>query len=149
MTKLEKLDLSHNKIIIVHEDTWQGLQSLRELDLRWNEIEVIHSNGLGGLLHLDTLYLHANELTTFMQDVFNPDDYPDSDGHPEHLTLSLSGNPFQCDNTMCWLKEGADQGWITWHDLKSRQGKTGRVHVPKFENIHTKDLPTRQSVIEH
>ena len=108
--------------------------SLRELDLRRNQIEEIEDGGFSYLPNLQILYLHANDLITTGIDVFNPDDYPDSDGHPRHLILSLSGNKFECDNRLCWLKQGQEDGWITWYDLKPINSRYGRVHVPNCKN---------------
>ena len=80
--------------------------------------------------NLEILYLHANDLVTIVPDVFNPESYPESEGRPRHLVLSLSGNKFECDYRLCWLKQGHEDGWITWYDLKPINSRYGREHVP-------------------
>ena len=80
--------------------------------------------------NLEILYLHANNLVTIGPDIFNAEDYPESNGHPRHLMLSLSGNKFECDNRLFWLKQGQEDGWINWYELEPINSRYGRVHVP-------------------
>ena len=53
--------------------------------------------------------------------MISPKDYPDANGHPANLTLIISGNPLQCDSRLCWIKEGEEEGWITWPIIQDRQ----------------------------
>ena len=65
-----------------------------------------------GLINLQKLHLDNNALSTLTWEVFNPVDYVDTGGHPPVVTLSLGGNPLQCESNLCWLKQGKRDGWI-------------------------------------
>ena len=61
---------------------------------------------------LQTLNLNRLSLTTLRPDIFNPADYPDSNGRPPRLELWLEGNRLQCNTSLCWLKEAVENGSI-------------------------------------
>ena len=61
---------------------------------------------------LKKLGLSSNQLTTLRSNIFNPDDYPDSNGRPLQLNLYLYENPFRCDRALCWLKDAQESGSI-------------------------------------
>ena len=47
------------------------------------------------------------------------------------LTLSLSGNSFQCDSEMCWIKQAEEMGKIMWHERSQKpKGKTNLCELP-------------------
>ena len=35
--------------------------------------------------------------------------------HPEKLNIKLEDIPFQCDWTMCWIKQGKKDGWLQYY----------------------------------
>ena len=145
--KLESLWLDYNKLSNIEADMWSGLTSLKslsisnnwlatltpgclspltsleELTLNNNYVSSIHPSALSGLSHLKMLNLKYNSLTTFGSDVFNPDDFPDSNGHPASLTLEIRNNQFNCDEQLCWLKEGTNAAWLKY-----------KYRSPKCEN---------------
>ena len=73
---------------------------------------MVYPHGLSHLHGLRTFDLSFNRLTTLRADIFNSDDFPESNGHPARLDLKLNGNGFVCNTTMCWLIEGIRSGTI-------------------------------------
>ena len=96
---------------------WHGLISLETLYLSYNNIHELSAGYFSGLPKLKFLDLTSNDLKVLRPDIFNPEDYPDSNGHPAQLTLSLGGNYFPCDNGLCLLQE-AEKEWIKWGSYK-------------------------------
>ena len=91
---------------------WMGLQSLEYLSLLGNNIKEVPPHIISHMPALKTLGFAFNELKTISADIFNPEDYPDSNDRPEHLKLDIYGNPLQCDRALCWLKQGEESGTI-------------------------------------
>ena len=116
LTKLRVLHLQDNGLDSIRGEFWEGLHLLKELYLNGNHITMVHPGGFSHLRHLIKLRLEKNNLVTLNADVFNPDDYPESDGHPSRLQLSLNQNPLQCNNDLCWLREAEKRGWLIWLD---------------------------------
>ena len=112
LASLESLSLSHNWVATLTPGCLSPLTSLEELTLNNNYISSIDPNALLGLSHLKMLNFQYNGLTTFGSDIFNPDDFPDSNGHPVSLTLEIRNNQYHCDGQLCWLKEGTNAGWL-------------------------------------
>ena len=82
---------------------WIGLQSLKSLSLNHNHMIQIPHHGLSNMPALENLALSSNHLTNLAADIFNPNDYPDSNGYPPLLRINLSDNPVECDSGLCWL----------------------------------------------
>ena len=91
---------------------WVGLQSLEYLSLLGNNIKEVPPHIISHMPALKTLGFTFNKLKTISADIFNPEDYPDSNGRPEHLKFDIYGNPLQCDHALCWLKQGEESGTI-------------------------------------
>ena len=116
---LKKLYLGNNYLSEIHGNMWVGLQSLERLDLQGKRLTDIPRHGISHMPLLATLELSSNHLTTLRDDVINPDDYPDSYGHPPRLRINLSNNPIECDSGLCWLVEVSD--WISITFSKNTQ----------------------------
>ena len=123
--------------------TWTGLTSLVELHLEYNNISYIGDLAFSGLPRLQKLYLYGNNLNSFSEQVFDPNDFPDSDGHPPNLTLSISKNPLQCDKRMCWLKKAEQEGWIAWavEEEDNMLWHPDDIYKPNCDNIPDEYLP--------
>ena len=91
---------------------WKGLQSVTELDLSNNDIANLEPDSFSNLSKLIFLYLNINSFSTLSPKIFNPNDFPNSNGHLEKLVLGLQYNGLQCDSRMCWLKHGEQEGWL-------------------------------------
>ncbi|XP_062339046.1 leucine-rich repeat-containing G-protein coupled receptor 5-like isoform X1 [Osmerus eperlanus] len=61
--KILKIDLHHNEIEEVHEDTFQGLALLRSLDLAWNKLTLLDEQSFTSLPALAKLDLTSNQLS--------------------------------------------------------------------------------------
>ena len=109
---LKTLDLGNNLFTEIHGKMWIGLQSLNSLSLDENRLQDIPRHGISHMPALTSLDLSSNFLRTLRADIFNPDDYPDSNGRPARLELNLFGNIFLCNTTLCWLIAAADSGTI-------------------------------------
>lgn len=111
--ELEILDLFANQIDSIHPDMWLGLDSLKKLQLEYNNIKAIPVEGFFHLPKLETLVLSRNfELESFTMNTFDPQYF--EDGHPKDLTLGLGKLALVCDENLCWLKKGEEEGWIDW-----------------------------------
>ena len=112
---LEELYLTANNLATVNGNMWLGLNSLTHLDLQFTpQMLNIPPGGLSNLPKLDLLHLHNNGLKTLTKDIFAINDYPESNGHPPILRLTLRANPLVCDTKLCWLKKGEEAGWLTF-----------------------------------
>ena len=65
------LSMSQNKLIHVHLDMFNGLQSLEELVLKFNDIKDIDDGAFSHLTKCKTLKLNNNMLTTITQGMFD------------------------------------------------------------------------------
>ena len=101
---LKYLYLGNNYLTEIYGNMWVGLQSLYSLQLTRNRIVNIQTHGLSHMPALMDLDLSHNYLRTLRADIFNPDDYPESNGH-SNVYLDLTGNRFLCNTTLCWLIE--------------------------------------------
>ena len=103
-----QLRLDHNNLVQIKREMWTGLISLCWLNLSKNQIYHIEPETFTDLPELKGLYLSYNQLATLTQDVF-----PADGSHPKRLTLH--GNPLQSedDEGLCWLHQGALEGWIS------------------------------------
>ncbi|XP_008295256.1 leucine-rich repeat-containing G-protein coupled receptor 5 [Stegastes partitus] len=61
---IQKIDLHHNEIEDVEENTFAGLMSLRSLDLSWNRLTSVKPNSFSALPALNKLDLSSNQLSS-------------------------------------------------------------------------------------
>ena len=103
LRNLTYLGLYGNKLTHIRAATFEGMSELVEVGLGRNEISNIEPGSFTNLL---VLFVPANRLTTLERNIFGNE-------HPTNLTLLISHNPLQCDNKMCWIKQGEEEGWLT------------------------------------
>ncbi|KAI4788370.1 hypothetical protein KUCAC02_035897, partial [Chaenocephalus aceratus] len=60
---VQKIDLHHNEIEELEENTFHGLMSLRSLDLSWNRLSSVKRNCFSALPALNKLDLSSNQLS--------------------------------------------------------------------------------------
>ncbi|XP_063761481.1 leucine-rich repeat-containing G-protein coupled receptor 5-like isoform X2 [Eleginops maclovinus] len=60
---VQKIDLHHNEIEELEENTFHGLMSLRSLDLSWNRLSAVKPNCFSALPALTKLDLSSNQLS--------------------------------------------------------------------------------------
>ena len=113
------LYLGWNKLEVVSANMWLGLHSLKYLHLHNNNIKTLNAKTFDHLASLHRLLLYNNQLTTISYEIFNPVIYPVSNGHPRQIQLGLGA--MQCDQQLCWLKQGERLGWITWFVEKGKE----------------------------
>ncbi len=106
------LNLGWNEIEQIEPGAFNGLISLEQLYLYYNKLSEIEPGTFSHLPALDTLSLRENKLTTLPWTVFT--DGTGNITRPARLSLALRQNPFQCDTTLCWVKQGQQDGWFTW-----------------------------------
>ena len=90
---LKNLHLGENSLYELHASMWVGLQFLEFLSMPKNGIKDVPQHVIAHMPALKKLGFASNQLKTISADVFNPEDYPDSNGRPEILKLGLYGNP--------------------------------------------------------
>ncbi|MEQ2242158.1 hypothetical protein ILYODFUR_032946, partial [Ilyodon furcidens] len=61
---IQKIDLHHNEIEELRENTFTGLMTLRSLDLSWNRVSSVKPNSFFGLTALSKLDLSSNQLSS-------------------------------------------------------------------------------------
>ncbi|XP_044041324.1 leucine-rich repeat-containing G-protein coupled receptor 5-like isoform X3 [Siniperca chuatsi] len=61
---VQKIDLHHNEIEELEENTFHGLMSLRSLDLSWNRLSSVKPNSFSALPALTKLDLSSNRLSS-------------------------------------------------------------------------------------
>ena len=116
---LKTLDLNNNYLTKIDGNMWLGLNSLESITVFQNGIKDLQHHSFSHLPSLKALGLANNQLSTLRPDIFNSDDYPDSNGLPHRLELYLSGNPLECNTTLCWLKELVVPGSFIIHPYPS------------------------------
>ena len=124
LLSLHTMVLHTNNLAYLPDEMFAGLTSLQVLSISRNQISMLQADIFRDLLSLQQLYFSDNRLITLSSDVLNSSIYLDQTSPPTGLQLSLSGNPFQCDSCMCWLKKGEQDGWLTWFT------SSGTVHGP-------------------
>ena len=112
LRKLNNLYLNINKLSAISGNMWLGLSVLKYLYLYNNGIAALKPGDLDHLPMLERLLLYNNPLTTLSHTIFDPSVYPDTNGHPGRIQLALG--LMKCNSSLCWLKKGEQQGWITW-----------------------------------
>ena len=68
---LELLDLSHDKLTKLNENSFSGLNRLLTLDLSFNDISAITNGAFSGIINLRVLDLSANAISTLRTSVFH------------------------------------------------------------------------------
>ena len=109
---LKTLILKRNRVSEIKSNMWILLHNLRHLDLSHNYFRDIPRHGFSHMPSVHTLNLNKLSLRTLKPDIFNPADYPDSNGRPARFGLWLDTHGFQCDTSLCWLKEAVTAGSI-------------------------------------
>ena len=128
LRNLNYLYLGTNKLSGISGDMWQGLNALRHLYLHYNNIATLESGDLDYLPKLEVLLLYMNPLTTLSHTIFNPSVYPETNGHPQQIKITLGA--LWCDDRLCCLKQGERLGWISWFQWTS----DGKSHQPDCIN---------------
>ncbi len=139
-TSVHNLYLQNNRISIIHPKAFSAMTILTRLHLQNNKLKSsqFYPKMFYGLTRLAEIQLHNNDLERFLWNMFSPSDHRASDGHPPSLKLSLGGNPVKCDLTSsCWLKEGAEDGWLTWITVDGAESVPQCVDTQAiWPNIH-------------
>ena len=65
LVHLERLDLTHCRINILHSDTFSSLQLLHFLNLKNNHVTFVHHGAFLQLYRLQTLLLQYNQIDSF------------------------------------------------------------------------------------
>ena len=127
LSSLEELEIDRNNISDIRPDMWGGLGSLRELDLENNGIKTLQSGAFNSLQNLNSLNLEDNSMTEFTEDVLNLTKAMNGQGT---LKLVVRGNPFHCDEKLCWLKDAQAQGRVQFY-----LAKYGKVNCANYPGV--------------
>ena len=137
LQSLTELILTRNKLTILRSHTFTRLTKLRRLWLQINEIKTIEPECFFSNVSMElTLKLHFNPILNFPWTAFGKE-------HPLKLDLTLSNGsyPHVCNNFFCWIKQGEQEGWITWQqdiDIFWGSSYTG-VFQPRCEGMSWED----------
>ncbi|XP_077600464.1 adhesion G protein-coupled receptor A2-like [Stigmatopora nigra] len=95
LNALEKLDLKHNLISTIMPGAFQGLSELRKLDLSNNRIGCLTSNMFQGLTNLTKLNLSGNIISTLNAGVFQE--------LPSLKLVNFNSEYLSCDCGLHWI----------------------------------------------
>ncbi|XP_061527493.1 adhesion G protein-coupled receptor A2 isoform X2 [Phycodurus eques] len=95
LNALEKLDLKHNLISTIMPGAFQGLSELRKLDLSNNRIGCLTSDMFQGLTNLTKLNLSGNIISTLDPDVFQE--------LPSLKLVNFNSEYLSCDCGLHWI----------------------------------------------
>ena len=116
LRSLMSLDISGNKLTLLEQGTLLGLGFLETLNLENNELNTLKPGSLAHAPNMTQLNLKDNSITTMLWTVFASENYSATGGKLCVLSMKLSGNPILCNNDICWIKEGENEGCFTWTD---------------------------------
>ena len=128
LSKLEKLNLSDNRLTEIHDLTFKYLYSLEDLYLARNNIVAISSSAFV-LKMLERLKLQMNSITSLSWSVFYFNTSSSArDNIKDWVKLNLSYNVINKTTEHCWIKQGIEETWIqgteeTWiqTDIKDKE----------------------------
>ena len=113
LKRLKVLYIWQNKFTDLRGDMWEGLDSLERLHLADMNITSLVAGDLYNLPKIGQIWLMRTKVTTLSEGLFDAELYPETDGHSATLTLHLRAAPLQCDQSLCWMKRGERDGWLT------------------------------------
>lgn len=110
-----RIILYNNSISQITPGTFQAMPLIMDIFLEDNNIRYLPQGVFAQLSHLRRVQLHSNHLKSLSWTVF-ADLSTNINWHPHTLQITLYRNPeFNCRNvSLCWLKKGESEGWITW-----------------------------------
>ena len=123
LPQCNKLNLNDNKLTQIREGMFIGMYSLTELELSRNQISHIQDESFTKTQQLQYVDLSSNELSTIKQDMFS---FPKQG----ELTLLIEDNPLQCGSEACWIKQGEQDGWITFSYKSGEHGQPDCENYP-------------------
>ena len=125
LESVNTLSFYDNNIISVEKGTFPKLNNLKHLALSFNDLEEIPDGMFDGLDSTDEIgiYLSNNSLTTIPCAPFAKIRRP--------VILDISGNPLDCDRSLCWLKQEVETGTITWLKETERKQREPVGHIYK------------------
>ena len=107
LSKCEIMVFVGNSISYIERGAFYGLGNLDFLIIHQSiHPDALKPGVLSGLSSLTMLSLGSNNLTTLDSRVF--------EDLPRPLQLEVAGNPLECNNSLCWLKEEIRNKTITW-----------------------------------
>ena len=99
------ISLYRNKIQVIEDGTFSGLDKLKTLVLSQNNISELSEGMFTGLISLQTLYLQGNRLATISSDAFSQLYRPFTLVLSDSRIPASQRNPLQCNTDLCWLKQ--------------------------------------------
>ena len=138
LTSCTLLSLSHNHLTKISKQMFSGLTSVKHLFLEGNQIFYIQPGSFSSLPNLSDVRLANNDLTLFPFDVFCVNE--SACQHPSELALTLVGNPLVCNWRLAWVKQAAQEGWLT---LYNNLNTNTLVECTNFPNTNWKAVTLR------
>ncbi len=105
---VREIDLWSNRLTVIGQFMFAGLPLLKKLWFWRNDIHTIEPGCFHDNTELRFLQLGWNDLKTLPESMFNMKNH-----RAELNPLSIEGNPLMCDVSVCWVRKGEENGWIT------------------------------------
>ena len=108
LNRLRYLYLQNNRISSLKPGVFSDIEEIKVLLLGDNQMTAIGLAQTSGLLDLTELGLENNQISTLDADTV-------WDGLPPHrIKLHLEGNPFACNESLCWLDMAYQKLNVVW-----------------------------------
>lgn len=92
---LVKLDLSHNRLVVIEQETFANLTKLSTLILSYNKLQCLEERAFADLASLRILSLHGNDISVLPESAF---------ANLHNIThIAFGGNSLFCDCRIAWF----------------------------------------------
>ena len=105
---VREIDLWSNRLTLISQFMFAGLPQLQKLWFWGNDIHTIEPGCFHGSPDLRFLQLGWNNIETLPESMFLMENH-----QAELNPLSIEANPLMCNVSMCWVRKGEENGWIT------------------------------------
>lgn len=134
MKEMFMLNLGHNSITSVDDNSFANNTGLRLLSLASNKIDIIHPKAFEGAVKLSFIALSDNKIETLPQGIFN--NMADENAG---MFVELYENPIRCNCELQWLSQWLDDLEVR-SEFEFTCAQPARNRYKHFHSISASDL---------